>query len=56
VYAANSHSRGDREFEMAVVPQNLIRRIYDSLKADMRIRQLDVDVAGVASRRAAKTP
>ena len=39
-----------------MVPQNLIRRIYASLRADMRNRQLDADVSGVASRMARKAP
>ncbi len=40
----------------AVVPQNLIRRIHDNLRASLRIRQIDVDVAGMASRMATKAP
>ncbi len=40
----------------AVVPQNPIRRIHDNLRAHLRIRQIDADVAGMASRMATKAP
>ena len=40
----------------AVVPQNLIRRIHDNLRTHLRIRQIDADVAGMASRMATKAP
>ncbi len=33
-----------------------IRRIYDNLRAHLRIRQIDADVAGMASRMATKAP
>ena len=40
----------------AVIPQNLIRRIHDNLRAHLRIRQIDANVPGMASRMARKAP
>ncbi len=45
-----------RVSQTVVVPQNLIRRIHDNLRTHLRIRQIDGDIAGMASRMATKTP